>query len=209
MAIPEGRMSTTVVKGNYLTPEDRRFYALSSAERGPIAIEDISAGLLYQNWTVTWDANTHVLEAYPETTQVPVSLITVEDLVSVTFTFDQNGRISFTWTTGTSSFMYWYDSQIADTVITDLGAAALTPALLLDDKRKMESAASDMLLWYCKADGGGTYDLYMLLQRERFTIEYLMLSGMEFGYIHNIGMTDELRIQLTIKNSPPPLEYTP
>jgi hypothetical protein len=66
MAIPQGRMSTEVVKGIYLPPEDRKFYATVSYEKGPIEIEDTREGLQYQDWTLTWNPNTHVLEAYPE-----------------------------------------------------------------------------------------------------------------------------------------------
>jgi hypothetical protein len=209
MAIPQGRMSSTVVPGNYLVPADRAFYALSSYEMGPIAIENISAGLLNQVWTVDWNPNTHVLTATPEDSGLPITTLTIMDLVSLTFTFDQSGRISFTWTTTVSSFMYWYDTAIPGTVTTDLGAGVITPALTLDDKRRMQSGASDMLLWYTREDGGGTYDLYMALQRERFLTDYLMMSGLEYGFIHNIGMTDQLRLQLTVKNSPPPLIYIP
>ena len=201
--IPQGRLSTEPVPGAFREPENRRFYSLISYEKGPIAIEDTSEGLLYQNWTLTWDANTNVLTAYPETTQVAQALVTVATLVSVSFTFDQNGRISFAYTTPVSSFLYWFDTSLGQTVTTDLGADCITPALYLDDKRVTQNPSSDMMLWYTKADGGGTYSLYSLLQRERFTIEYLMATGLSAPYIHNIGMSSELRVQILLKGGLP------
>ena len=207
MAIPQGRMSTEVVEGAYAPPENRVFYALINYEKGPIAIEDVSAGLLYQNWTLTWNPANNELTAFPETTELPVVIVTVADLVSVSFTFDQNARISFAYTTEVSSYLYWYDTALGQTVTTDLGADAITPALFLDDKRKTQNQANDMLLWYTKANGG-TFDLYMLLQRERFLIEHLMASGLESQYIHNIGMHEALRVQITLKSTRPNIPYT-
>jgi predicted Rdx family selenoprotein len=209
MAIPEGRLSTTVVEGAFQPPENRVFYALISYERGPVAIEDTSLGLLYQDWTLTWNPSTGQLTATPETTGIPELSIIVADLVSISFTFDQNARISFAYTTTVSSYLYWYDSALAQTVTTDLGADAITPALLLDDKRDMESAANDMLLWYTKAEGGGTYELFMLRQRDRFLTEYSMATGLTKQYIHNIGMSSELRLQIMLKDKAPNLPYTP
>ncbi len=198
MAIPQGRMSTTVIDGVFRPPEDRAFSQSTSYERGPIAIEDTSEGLLYQNWTMTWNPATDELTATPETTGSPVIVGTVVGLISVSFTFDQNGRISYTYTTAVSSFLFWYDTSLGMTVTTDLGADAITPALTLDDKRDTQSIANDMLLWYTKLNGS-TYDLFMLLQRERFLNEYLMASGLEHQYIRNIGITDKFRLQLVLK----------
>jgi hypothetical protein len=208
MAIPQGRMSTTPVPGTYGPPENRVFYALTSYEQGPIALEDTSEGLQYQNWTVTWDVATGELTALPETTQLPVVIATIADLISVSFTFDQSGRISFAYTTPVSSYLYWYDTQAGQTVTTDLGADAITPAISLDDKRYTQSAANDMLLWYTKANGE-TFDLYKLRQRDRFETEYLMETDLPYQYIHNNGMNDGLRVQLTLKSKGPRIPYVP
>ena len=207
--IPQERLSTTPVPGLLSPPEGRVFYALTCYEKGPKAIEDTSEGLLYQDWTVTWDAETHILTALPETTGIAVSIQTIADLVSLSFTFDQNGRISFAYTTPVSSYLYWFDTGLGYTVTTDLGADCITPSLYLDDKRATQSSSSDMLLWYTKADGNGTFDLYQLLQRERFTIEHLEESGLPYAFLHNVGMTDKLRVQFVIKETIPNVPYVP
>lgn len=208
MAIPQGRMSTVPEIGAYGPPEDRKFYALINYEQGPLAIEDTTLGIQYQNWTVSWDSDTNILTALPETTQISETVETIADLISLSFTFDQAGRISFAYTTLVSSYLYWYDTQLGQTVTTDLGVDAITPALSLDDKRETQNVVNDMLLWYTKANGL-TFDLYMLRQRDRFQTEYLMATGLLYGYIHNIGMHNALRIQMTLKPYTPGVPYIP
>lgn len=205
--IPQERLSTEPVPGTYPPPENRVFYALTNYERGPVAIGDTSEGLLYQNWTVSYDPVTGILTALPETTQVPVQVNTIQDLVSFTFTFDQNGRISFAYTTAVSSYLYWFDTGVGQTVTTDLGADAITPSLTLDDKRATQSSVNDMLLWYTKSDGNGAFNLYQLLQRERFTIEHLEATDLPYQYLHNTGMNKGLRVQFILKDKVPNVPY--
>ena len=204
MAIPQGRLSTVPVVGSVGDPDNRSFYALESYERGPIAIEDTTEGLRYQNWTLTWDSGTTLFTVTPETTGAPVPLFTVADIEYFTFTFDQSGRISFTWSTSASSFLYWYDTALGQTVTTDLGADVITPALLLDDKRETQNQANDMLLWYTKEElGGGSYELLQLLQRERFLTEHSEATGLAQQYIYNIGMGNNLRVHITLSDTAP------
>lgn len=198
--IPQGRLSTTLVEGAYLPAEHIPFQALTSYEMGPLAIEDTSEGLIYQAWKVTYNRTTGDVTLIPTITGVPVVVLTVLDIKYITFTFDQNARVTITYTTSTSSYMYWYDTDIASTVTTDLGTDVITPSISLDDKRVTQSAVNDMLLWYTKEEIGGTYELFMLRQRDRFLTEYSMATGVPYSRLANIGMTDELRVQLTVRN---------
>ena len=191
--IPQGRLSTVPVLGVLLPPEHFPFTSLTNYERGPIAIEDTSQGLLYQNWKLTYSAGN--LIATPDI-GAPVIVLAVAGLIHVTFTFDQNARISIAYSTAVSSYLYWYDSALGMTTTKDLGAAVITPSIYLDDKRAAESAANDMLLWYTKAEGGGTYELFMLRQRDRFLTEYSMATGLSNRRIKNVGMSDVLRVQI-------------
>lgn len=208
MAIPQGQMSSEVVESAWRAPENRRFYATISYELGPLAREDTSEGLLYQNWTLRWAPETGDVTLTPESTGLPEVIANIPSLVSITFTFDQNARVTYTYTTAVSSYIYWYDTSLGMTVTTDIGADCITPAVLLDDKRDMQSTASDMLLWYTKADGFGKFNLYMLRQRDRFLTEYLMDTDLEMQYIHNIGMNSNLRLQLAMKDVVPIIPYS-
>jgi len=202
MAIPQGRLSTIPVQGLILEPEDRPYYGMISYERGPIGIEDMSQGLLYQNWTMTWDPNTFNLILTPETTGNPSIALNVPDITYFTFTFDQSGRVSIAYTTTTSSYLYWYDTALGYTTITDLGTDVSSPTINLDDKRGTQDTVNDMMLWYLKGTPGN-YFLYSLLQRERFLIEHLQGTGFTEGNILTVGMGDNLRVHLRLSGDNP------
>lgn len=200
MAIPQGRMSTVPVIGEYLPPEGVTPHPLTTYEAGPVDVEDTSEGLLYQTWRLTWDIGTGNFILRAETT-LQEYIIGTSTLVShASFTFDQSGRITFAWTNDVSSYLYWYDTQLAQTVTEDLGAAIFTPTIYLDDKRATQNVVSDMLLWYTRPDGVGKYNLYMKIQRERFLIETEMLTQLESYYIIACGMTGGLRVQLRMRS---------
>jgi hypothetical protein len=198
MAIPEGRLSTEVVEGNYLEPDGKPYKKLESWERGPLGITDTSLGLLYQNWVMTYDAGSGNMTVTPQTAGVPSVALTVPGVLQLNFTFDQNGRIAIAYSTAVSSYLYWYDSGLPGFTTTDLGATSLHPNIMLDDKREAEDSANDMLLWYCEDEGGGTFELFMLRQRDRFLTPISMATGLEQGYIRRIGMTDNLRVKIQL-----------
>ena len=202
MAIPEGRLSTTVQEGAYTVPEDRVFYAFVNYERGPRSIEVPDQGLDYQNWTFSWDSGTGNITATPEDFPGEASVVhNIPACSLISCTFDQNGRVAIAYLAG-NAYLWWYDSQQAQRVTTDLGSDIRGICLYLDDKRSTQNAANDMLLWYTKINGA-TYDLYMLRQRDRFLTEYLMASGLELYHIHNSGMNSNLRGQLSLKAQAP------
>lgn len=200
MAIPEGRMSTITIEGNYLPPKDRISYPLSPYEVGPLAIEDTTLGLLYQNWSLSYDTNTGDITLTPETLGDPQVVLTVLDCVHISFTFDQAGHVTIAYSTNLSSYMYWYDTDLGTAVTTDLGPDALTPTVVLDDKRITQNTNNDILLWYTKSVGE-TWSLFMSLQRERFLTEYPMSTGLSAGNIRKAGMSSETRVQITLNSS--------
>lgn len=195
MAIPEGRLSTTPVTGNYYSPIAIRQHPTTYFERGPVAIEDTTQGLLFQNWMLVWNPQTTMFSVTPDNGSA-IDLFTVADVTYASFTFDQAGRISLTYATLTSSYLYWYDTQLAQTVTSNLGAGVYTPVIYLDDKRETQSEVSDMLLWYTKTSLGDTYKLFMLRQRDRFLTEYEMADGLSGFYIKSVGLTDKFRIEI-------------
>ena len=199
MAIAQGRLSTALKYAPFLDPDGTVFIPLIDRERGPIAIEDTSEGLFYQKWVLAWDENTNKVTLTPETTGSPVVVITLPQLLYITFTFDQNGRVTFAYTTETSSFLTWFDTALGMVVTTDLGSDVITPTIHLDDKRAMQNNSSDMLLWYTKLEGGGTYELFMLRQRDRFQSEISMATGIGPGSIRALGMTSGFRVQMKFR----------
>lgn len=199
MAIPQGRLSTTPVLGEYLPPEGINQHPVTTFERGPVAIEDTSEGLLYQDWMLSWNPNTSEFLLTPDIGS-PVTFLTIPDIKFASFTFDQSARVTLAYVTSVSSYLYWYDTQIAQTVTTDLGAVIISPTIYLDDKRATQNVVNDMMLWYTRADGLGGFNLYTKLQRDRFGVEYEMATGLAAFFIVALGMTDELRIQIRLSN---------
>lgn len=200
MAIPQGRMSTVVVEGVYLPPKDRISYPLAPYEIGPYALGDTTRGLIYQVWSLVYDTGNGEMTLIPEVTGIPEVVLTVLDVIHVSFTFDQAGRITIAYTTTNSSYLYWYDTDLGTTTTTDLGVGVVTPTVALDDKRITQNDVSDILLWFTRVIPGG-YSLFNSLQRERYLIEYLMATGLSAGNIRKAGMSSETRVQLTLSTS--------
>jgi len=215
--IPQGRLSTEEVLGEYLPPEGPKQRGVIDFEIGPIAQTDTSEGLLYQTWYMIWSFSTGVCTAYPETTGNPIEVLTIVDkVIYLSFTFDQTGRINIAYSTEDSSFLYWYDTAAAAFVTTDLGPEVLTPNIYLDDKRASQSSSSDMLLLYTTSSLsylGEAYALWMRRQRDRFDFDnpygILLRNNVPKYYISSVGMTDELRIQIGTLLTDPELPILP
>ena len=211
MAIPQGRMSTVPVIGEYIPPEGIPPHPLTTFEPGPIDVEDTTEGLRYQDWQLVWEPDTHDFVLTARTTLQSYIIANSVDVTYASFTFDKAGRVTFTWTNFVSSYLYWYDTFLGQTVTEDIGTDVITPTVYLDDKRDTQNGVNDMLLWYTKADGAGKYTLYNKIQRERFLIENTMMTDLESYYITALGMTYELRIQISLRGDagtpvePPPV----
>lgn len=199
MAIPQGRMSTVPVIGEYLPPEGVSPHPYTTFERGPVDVEDTTKGLLYQDWQLVWEPGTGNFVLTARTTGESYIIGNSFLVTYASFTFDNSGRVTFAWSNDVSSYLYWYDTAQGQTVTDDLGVNVITPTIYLDDKRKTQDTANDMLLWYTKADGLGTYTLYMKEQRDRFLIEYEMATTLESYKITACGMTKELRVQIRLR----------
>ncbi len=198
MAIIEDRLSTTVVEDIYLDPDGRTRTLNTDFEDGPIAVTDMSEGSQYQPWRLTFSSGDFIVT--PEITGSPVVILSGQDSIYCSFTFDKNGRPSIFWKDSANlCYLYWYDSTVAMFVTTDY-FDVFHGMLSLDDKRVMESAASDVLLWYTRLVAGPQYNLYHKKQRDRYTIEHLMEEDIS-PYIYKAGMHEGLRGQLVLGQS--------
>ena len=202
MAIPEDRMSTTVVAAAYLSPDDRFHTSLQDYEKGPIALNDPSEGLSYQVWKLEWSPTTSEFIVTPETTGSPVTVITVANVIFCSLAFDNNGHVTISYmTSDNSAYLYWYDTLAAGWVTDTLDAGTTYPMLQLDDKRTTQTDSNDIMLWYTKQQPDTTWNLYKREQRERFLIEDLMLSDV-YPYLFKVGMHKGLRTQITLRSAP-------
>ena len=195
MAIPDDRLSTTPIPADYIDPDGRDRSFREDYEDGPIALQDTSEGLKYQPWKLTSSGGNFTLT--PELVGSPTVILTGQDVVQCSFSFDQNARPAIVWIDSSSmAKLYWYDSVLGDFTITDFGIMR-SAMLSLDDKRYRQSGASDILFWYTLLQGDGTYNLYHRKQRNRYDTEILMAEG-TLPLVYKTGMHEGLRGQITL-----------
>jgi hypothetical protein len=203
MAIPEDRMSTSVVINDWLPPDERYRTLDVDYEAGPIALNDPTAGLAYQPWELTWDLGTGNFTVTPETTGSPSVVLNSggANVTQLSLAFDQNGHVNVAYTANTGTFLYWYDSLISNWVTTQLPAAVFMPTLTLDDKRITQTNASDIMLWWTEEQPDGTYNLYRAYQRDRFNplVPKEMATDIN-PYIYKLGMHKGFRLQLGLSD---------
>lgn len=187
MAIPEDRMSTTVVPADWLYPDNLERDWTTDYEAGPIALSDPTAGLKFQAWTLDWNSGTGDFVVTPHTQGNPTTIITVANVTQCSLAFDQNGRVAIAYTALGQAYLYWYDTDAAGFVTTALDADVVNPTLSLDDKRSTQTNANDILLWYTRQQPDNSWNLYKREQRERYEIEDLMQTD-TYPYCYKAGI---------------------
>lgn len=154
-------------------------------ELGPIAIQDASRGVDYQMWRTRMQ-NDYVYLSAPNVQEFV--LLDLPEITEISFTFDQNANVIFAYVQDGIAKLYWFDASVGDYVTTVFGADVLTPRITLDDKRLTQRSVSDVLLFYQRDS-----KLMMRMQRERFSIEHALASGVTDGVV-KCGMMRNLRV---------------
>ena len=203
MGIPSDRLSTTVIADTYIHPDGENRSAITDWEAGPIAIGNTTEGSYYQDWAMTYNSVNGEMTVTPELTGTPQVVLTVLNVVQLSFCFDQNGDVTVAYTLSDGqAYFYWYDTDQIAWVRDALAADVVGPMLTLDDKRSRESGLNDILLFYTRDTlANGIADLYHRKQRDRFQTEYLMAQDVP-TYVYKLGMHDSLRVQLTMRYTP-------
>lgn len=117
--------------------------------------------------------------------------VTVPYMTEISFSFDANMQPTVAYVASGQAYLNWYDSIEATYVTTELADGVTTPRVSLDDKRFLGSNAyqvSDVILAYVRAG-----NLYYLQQRDRYTIERLLKTGVT--PLIKIGFSRGLRLQ--------------
>lgn len=197
MAIIEDRLSTSVVAAPFIEPDGaERIDWLEDHERGPRYIADPTNGLLHQNWRLDYDNITGDFVLTPETFGLPHTVLSgISGVQQCTFTFDQNANPCVTYTRFDLAHMYWYDTESEQFITTQYPADVIHPSVTMDDKRQIHVDRNDILLFYTRDMGDGTYNFYHRKQRERYTVEHLLKENTP-PRIKKFGMHQGLRVQL-------------
>lgn len=195
MALPEDKPSTKQQIAAFIGGAAMMVTGSKAFERGPVAIQDVSKGINHQMWELTVAHEKAFLSA--ENT-APVEVLSLPDLTEASFAFDHNARLVLAYFDGTTK-LKWYDNSINQDVITDFGADIITPRLTHDDKRDMMTSVSDVIFSYVKVTERDADNkpkkavLACRYQRDRYSVEYLIATGVTGGLI-KVGMMANNRL---------------
>lgn len=153
-----------------LSPEDR----LQDWEMGGVALNDPSQGLEVQLWKFTLEVaedtgDSFVYVEAPSVAKVLMFSLPAGYISEIAGAFDQNMNPMVAYQTSGSAKIWWWDPTVTGMVHTTLPAGCIDLRCSLDDKRRFNVAASDVILSYVR---GGS--LYCRLQRERYLTEHLL-----------------------------------
>jgi hypothetical protein len=191
--MPDNELSTEPVRAAYVGARALSVTKTVDYEDGGKDIQDVSEGLLFQRWRARlFRAGTVDSYVMLDAATVPEFVVLEqENMTEVSFSFDQAMRPAIAFMQDGVSKLYWYDSTVPGMTITEIGEGIITPRITYDDKRYIASRGyliSDLVLAYVLDD-----DLYIRIQRDRFTIPYLLAEDVK--PLIKIGFSRELRLQ--------------
>ena len=184
--MPENRLSTAPVTSSFIGARALASFEKVDYEEGPIAIADVTQGLQAQRWRMRLIEGEFWLDAPAVPEFIAYTAIGSSE---VSFTFDQQGRLAIAYVQNGQPKLYWYDSALPGFTVLDLPADAITPKIILDDKRFTQSSSADIILQYIRAG-----QLRMRGQRGRFLTEYVLSPG-PWTAIAKMGFNRGLRLQ--------------
>lgn len=183
-----------MVPGMWLHPDELTSHALVDYERGGIALNDTSEGLLYQDWTLWLRGDDVVIKAENYAPNPPTVLFTFTGITELSLAFDQNMNPFVAYVRDGEPWFWWWDPSPNDYVHVALPVDCLTPRCCMDDKR--DNAAgygfSDVILAYARND-----NIYTREQRNRYIDEDLFEANV-FARLIKIGMHGGNRLQLLL-----------
>jgi len=200
MPLPEDRLSTIPVPAPFLPPRDKIVGFLESWHRGGIALNDPTAGLDVQDWHATSDGSS-VFVAAPNWPITQLFFVPGAGISSIDLAFDQNMNPAIAYVEGGQAKLYWFDTVPNAYVVFLLDPLDKNPRLALDDHRPLSvnGGNSDMILAYTRQGS-----LYYRQQRDRFTIERLLVANTGLVRLLTIGMTTADRFQFFFGGDIPP-----
>lgn len=191
--MPDNELSTEPVRANYVGARSLTVTGSVDYEDGGKAIQDVSEGLLFQRWRARlFRAGTVDSYVMLDAPTVPEFIaLELPNMTEVSFSFDQSMRPAIAFVQEGVAKLWWYDTTVPGMTITEIGEDIITPRISYDDKRILGSrgfSISDLILGYVLNN-----NLYMRMQRDRFTVEYLLAE--DVNPLIKIGFSRELRLQ--------------
>ncbi|MDY4297507.1 MULTISPECIES: hypothetical protein [unclassified Xanthomonas] len=186
--IPQNRLSTQPIQSSFVEPVSRRTVPLKDYERGGRALQDGSAGIDVQLWTVEVIGNDVWLSAE---TVAPFVYFSRPNISEVALAFDQNMVAYIAFVQSGVAWLYWFDTAVNAMVFSSF-PGMVTPRLANDEKRLVESNNSDVILAYVSGN-----NLCFRAQRERFQTEHVLKTAVG-GTLVAVGMNRGNRLQFQL-----------
>lgn len=204
--IPNKVLSTQTFKDDYLVPDNLPTQKLLDYEEGGIGIQNPAEGLRYQTWKLEFIGANFLLSANNTS---PYILFTSEDIrvykgqtdtpevTEISLAFDQNMNPFVAFVADDQASYWWFNSvtgkqEFADIPDDDDGFKALTPRCCIDDKRKLETSTSDIILAYAQHN-----KLFFRAERDRYTVAYQLMDN-AYLTVDKVGMNRRGRLQFRV-----------
>ncbi len=191
--MPDKQCSSQAIVSQYRGADRLPFDGRYDYEDGPIYIQDTSQGLQVQIWRARIFGDTIYLTS-PNTPEFPV--LTRRGIEEASLAFDQNGRYLISFLIRGNLYLYWHDPVIQEYAQTFLDSEVTSARITLDDKRRLQRDASEVILAYTKNNS-----LYYRGQLDRYQVPYLLQSGIA-GRLMRVGMNSHYRLQFIFQAQP-------
>jgi hypothetical protein len=166
---------------------------INAVSLGPIELNDSKGKLNSRYWLVIQlNGQVQIQGSNSEWTDPTILFNEPLAIREISLSFDQLGRpLVFYRTEANQLKIYWYDPVIEQNTIATIGEGT-SPLAVFDFPQDTNQSFSDILLFYIR-DG----DIYMRIQRERFSVEYLCPNEGLAHYLIDGGLTTGNRLQVT------------
>lgn len=189
MAVQDHRLSSLLMAGTWLHPDELTSHALYDYEMGGIALNDPTEGLRVQVWNL-WLQGDDVVTRAPSYGSDPATvLFTDTGITELSLAFDQNMNPFVAYVKDGDAKWWWFDTFDSQTKHSFLPSGSVSPRCCMDDKRETQTAANDILLAYVRNN-----NLYYREQRDRYGVEYLKRLTVDATIIR-LGMNHVNRVQ--------------
>lgn len=190
--IPDNRLSTELMLADWLIEKpDAEFTRTEGYEYGPQALFDTQSELNATLWKYMY-RNDDVL-MLKEGHDLEIKIDTVVGATDLSVCFNQSAQPVIAYMASGLTFLKWFDTNIQEYVVTELGTGLSSPRVLLDIKDK-KSNQSDVILFYFR----NNQTLCARYQRDRYSIEYVLKSTSPHRILR-VGMNKINRIQFLIE----------
>lgn len=186
------------IAGNARRAPDLETTSVVAYSRGPSAQSNVTLGLINHHW-VCYQANGKIFIAKELDSGLGwgagIEIFElVEEVLELSFTFDQNGRVQVTYLVGTGLYLRWFDPAPGKEVSYLISTIATSGLVTLDYPLSDDSTTRDVYVFYILDNG----NLMYRIQRDRYVTEYIDGLNLKDKFLAAGEFTSNRRFQLKV-----------